>query len=155
MILWPCLHVTLALVLSPLLLGVINRTKAVFAGRRGAPLLQPYYDLAKLLRKGAVYSRTTTWVFRFGPVVTLAGLIAVVGLVPLGGIKALAAFPGDLILFAYIMGLGRFFTVLAALDTGSAFEGMGASREVQFSALSEPALLLGLGTLAAQCTACP
>ncbi len=114
------------------------------------PLLQPYYDLAKLLRKGAVYSRTTTWVFRFGPVVTLAGLIAVVGLVPLGGIKALAAFPGDLILFAYIMGLGRFFTVLAALDTGSAFEGMGASREVQFSALSEPALLLGLGTLAAQ-----
>jgi formate hydrogenlyase subunit 4 len=150
MILWPCLHVALALVLSPLLLGVINRTKAVFAGRRGAPLLQPYYDLAKLLRKGAVYSRTTTWVFRFGPVVTLAGLIAVVGLVPLGGIKALAAFPGDLILFAYIMGLGRFFTVLAALDTGSAFEGMGASREVQFSALSEPALLLGLGTLAAQ-----
>jgi formate hydrogenlyase subunit 4 len=150
MTIWPILHVTLALVLSPLLLGVINRTKALFAGRRGSPLLQPYYDLGKLLRKGAVYSRTTTWVFRAGPMVTLAGLLAVIALVPLGGIRALAAFPGDLVLFAYILGLGRFLTVLAALDTGSAFEGMGASREVQFSALSEPAMLLGLGALAAR-----
>jgi formate hydrogenlyase subunit 4 len=146
----PVLHVMSALVLAPLLLGVISRTKAIFAGRHGQPLLQLYYDLGKLLRKGAVYSRTTTWVFRAGPIVTLAGLGVVLLLVPLGGIKALVAFPGDLILFAYILGLGRFFTVLAALDTGSAFEGMGASREVQFSALAEPALLLGLGALAVQ-----
>jgi formate hydrogenlyase subunit 4 len=150
MMTWSILHVTLALALSPLLLGVINRTKAVFAGRRGTPLLQPYHDLAKLLRKGAVYSHTATWVLRAGPIVTLAGLIAVIALVPLGGVNALVAFPGDVILFAYILGLGRFFTVLAALDTGSAFEGMGASREVQFSALTEPAMLLGLGALAAR-----
>ncbi len=138
----------LALVLSPLLLGVINRTKARFAGRRGQPVLQLYFDLAKLLRKGAVYSRTTTWVFRAGPMVGLAAALTAILLVPLGALPAPLAFGGDLVLFAYLLGLMRFFTVLAALDTGSSFEGMGASREVLFSALAEPALLLGLAALA-------
>jgi len=137
------IHPVLALLLSPLLLGVINRTKARFAGRQGAPLLQAYYDLAKLLRKGAVYSRTTTWVFRAGPVVGLAAALATTTLVPLGGVPAAMNFAGDLVLLAYLLGVMRFFTVLAALDTGSSFEGMGASREVAFSALAEPALLLG------------
>lgn len=136
------------LVLAPFLLGVINRTKAVFAGRHGAPLLQAYYDLGKLLRKGAVYSRTTTWVFRAAPAIGLASVVAVLALLPVAGIAAPLSFGGDLILFAYCLGLMRFFTVVAALDTGSAFEGMGASREVQFSALAEPALILGLATLA-------
>lgn len=142
------LHVLMALTLSPLLLGVINRTKAKFAGRCGQPLLQPYYDLAKLLRKGAVYSRTTTWVFRAGPMVGLAAMLLVIGLVPLGGVRALGTFPGDLILLTYALGLTRFMTMLAALDTGSAFEGMGASREAQFSLLAEPVLLLSLAALA-------
>jgi formate hydrogenlyase subunit 4 len=141
----------LALVLSPLLFGVINRTKAWFAGRRGQPLLQPYHDLWKLLRKGAVYSRTTTWVFRAGPVVGLAAMLTATVLVPLGGLRAAVSFTGDLVLFAYLLGLARLFTVLAALDTGSSFEGMGASREVTFSALAEPALLLALAALARQC----
>jgi formate hydrogenlyase subunit 4 len=138
----------LALVLSPLMLGVINRAKAWFAGRRGPPVLQAYYDLSKLLRKGAVYSRTTTWVFRAGPIVGLAAVLEATVLVPLGGEPAPLAFTGDLILLAYVLGLMRFFTVAAALDTGSSFEGMGASREVTFSALAEPALLLGLAALA-------
>jgi formate hydrogenlyase subunit 4 len=138
----------LALLLSPLLLGVIHRTKARFAGRRGQPLLQAYFDLWKLLQKGAVYSRTTSWVFRAGPIVGLAAVMTCATLVPLGGVPALLAFPGDLVLFACLLGLMRFFTVLAALDTGSAFEGMGASREVQFAALAEPALLLALAALA-------
>ena len=142
------LHVLLALLLAPLLLGVINRTKAKFAGRHGQPYLQSYYDLIKLLRKGAVYSRTTTWVFRAGPMIALAAVLIALAVVPLGGVPALAAFPGDLIVLAYVLGLARFMTVLAALDTGSAFEGMGASREVQFSLLCEPALLLGLAALA-------
>ena len=136
------------LVLAPLLLGVINRTKAVFAGRRGAPLLQAYSDLAKLLRKGAVYSRTTTWIFRAAPSVGLASVVAAMALVPVAGASAPLAFAGDLILFAYCLGLMRFFTVVAALDTGSAFEGMGASREVEFSAIAEPALILGIAALA-------
>jgi len=138
----------LALLLSPLLLGIINRTKAFFAGRRGAPLVQAYFDCWKLLQKGAVYSRTITWVFVSGPVVGLAAVSAAAALVPLGSIGAPVSFAGDLILFAYLLGLMRFFTVVAALDTGSSFEGMGASREVWFSALAEPALLLGLAVLA-------
>ncbi len=142
------IHLLLALVLSPLMLGVINRTKAWFAGRCGLPLLQAYYDLSKLLRKGAVYSRTTTWVFRAGPIVGLAAVLVATALVPLGGEPAPLAFTGDLILLAYVLGLMRFFTVAAALDTGSSFEGMGASREVTFSALAEPALLLGLAAVA-------
>jgi formate hydrogenlyase subunit 4 len=138
----------LALVLSPLMLGVINRTKAIKAGRHGPPLFQPYYELAKLLGKGAVYSTTTTWIFRAGPIVGLAVMLMATLLVPLGGASekdaAPLGFDGDLILLAYLLGLARFFMVAAALDTGSAFCGMGASREVFFSALAEPALLMGL-----------
>ncbi|MFZ1073748.1 MAG: NADH-quinone oxidoreductase subunit H [Verrucomicrobiia bacterium] len=140
----------LALILSPLLFGVINRTKALFAGRRGQPLLQTYFDLWKLLQKGAVYSRTTTWIFRAGPMVGLAATLTAAGLVPLGNFPALISFPGDFLLFAGLLALMRFFTVVAALDTGSSFEGMGASREVFFSALTEPALLVVLVTLARQ-----
>lgn len=142
------IHSLLAILLAPLLPGATNRVKATFAGRRGQPLLQGYRDLWKLLRKGAVYSRTTTWVFRAGPAVGLAAVLAATALVPFGGRAAPLAFDGDLILFAYLLGLMRFFTVAAALDTGSAFEGMGASREVQFSALAEPALLLSLAAVA-------
>jgi formate hydrogenlyase subunit 4 len=142
------IHPLLALVLAPLLLGIINRTKAFYGGRRGQPLLQPYYDLARLMRKGAVYSTTTSWVFRAGPMVGLASILIALLVVPLGPLPAPLAFKGDLVLFAYLLGLMRLFTVLAALDTGSAFEGMGASREVQFSALVEPALILGLAGIA-------
>lgn len=142
------LHPVLALLLAPLLPGIINRTKAVLAGRDGQPLLQAYFDLAKLLRKGSVFSRTTTWVFAAGPVAGLAAALATLALLPLGGLPAPLSFRGDLILFAYLLAMARFFTVLAALDTGSSFEGMGGSREVLFSALAEPAFLLGLAALA-------
>jgi formate hydrogenlyase subunit 4 len=142
------LHVLLALTLPPLLLGVIARTKALFAGRVGPPLLQPYYDLAKLFQKGSVFSTTTTWVFRAGPVVGLVTAALAVLLVPLAGGTAPISFAGDLVLLAYLLGLGRFFTALAALDTGSPFEGMGAAREVTFACLAEPALFLGLLVLA-------
>jgi formate hydrogenlyase subunit 4 len=138
----------LALGLAPLLLGVTNRTKAAMAGRVGEPLLQPYHDVVKLMRKGAVYSRTTTWVFRAGPPVGLAAVMLAAALVPFGAAPALVAFPGDVVLFVYLLAAGRFFTVIAALDTGSSFEGMGASREVAFASLAEPALLLGLAAVA-------
>ncbi|MEK6608573.1 MAG: NADH-quinone oxidoreductase subunit H [Myxococcota bacterium] len=142
------LHTLVALTLAPLLLGVINRTKAFFAGRHGQPLLQPYRDIAKLLGKGATYSRTTTWIFRAGPTVGLAAALAAAALVPFGRVAAPLAFAGDLVLLVALMGLMRFCTVLAALDTGSSFEGMGASREVAIAALAEPALLLGLAAVA-------
>ncbi|MFH0907789.1 MAG: NADH-quinone oxidoreductase subunit H [bacterium] len=142
------IHVVLLLVLPPLLLGVINKTKACFGGRRGPPLLQSYYDLIKLMRKGLVLSTTTTWIFRAGPVVTLATVVLAGLLVPIGRFDAPIAFTGDLILFAYLFGLARFFTTAAALDTGSSFEGMGASREVTFACLAEPALFFALLVLA-------
>ena len=142
------IHVLLALTLPPLLPGVIAKTKALFAGRVGPPILQPYYDIIKLLQKGSVFSTTTTWVFRAGPVVGLATAAVAVLLIPLANSTAPISFTGDLILFAYLLGLGRFFTASAALDTGSAFEGMGAAREVTFACLADPAFFLGLLVLA-------
>ncbi len=138
------IHIALVLALPPLLLGVINKTKALFAGRVGPPLVQPYRDLARLFRKGTVLSRTTTWVFLAGPAVSLVTTLLAALLVPLGAHPAPIAFGGDFVLFAYALGLGRFFTIAAALDTGSAFEGMGGAREATFSCLAEPALFFGL-----------
>jgi formate hydrogenlyase subunit 4 len=142
------IHLVLLALMPPLLLGVINKTKAWFAGRVGPPALQPYYDLLRLMRKGMVFSTTTTWVFRAAPLVTL-GAVFIAGLiVPLGRFDAPIRFTGDLILFAYLFGLARFFTTTAALDTGSAFEGMGAAREVTFACFSEPAIFLAFLVLA-------
>jgi formate hydrogenlyase subunit 4 len=133
-----------ALLFAPFLLGVINRVKALFAGRRGQPLLLPYHSIIKLFRKGAVYSTTTSWIFRTGPFIGFAALFVAVCLVPFGNFGAPVSFNGDVLLLAGLLALLRFFTVVAALDTGSPFEGMGASREVFFSALAEPIFLLGL-----------
>jgi formate hydrogenlyase subunit 4 len=141
-------HLSLALLLAPLLPGVINRTKAVIAGRRGPPLWQGYYDLAKLLRKDVVYSTTTTLIFRAAPAVVLGSSLAALTLLPFANTRALLAFPGDLLFFVYLLGLARFALMAGALDTGSSFQGMGAGREVTFSALAEPALLLGLIAMA-------
>src|SRR5947207_11214300 len=108
------IHILLALTLPPLRLGVIAKTKAVFAGRIGPPVLQPYYDLIKLFRKGSVFSTTTTWVFRAGPVVGLVTAAIAVLLLPLTDGVAPISFTGDLILLVYLLGLGRFFTASAA-----------------------------------------
>jgi formate hydrogenlyase subunit 4 len=142
------LHILLVLAMPPLLLGVINKTKAFFGGRVGPPVLQVYYDLWKLIQKGSVFSETTTWVFKFGPVVGLSTAVAAAMIIPLGEPNAPLSFTGDLILFAYLLGLGRFFTVLAALDTGSAFEGMGSAREATYACLAEPVMFFGLLVLA-------
>lgn len=141
------LGLLLALLLAPVAQGLIARTKSVAAGRKGPPLLQNWVDVWKLLRKGAVVSDTTTWLFRAGPVVGLAAILTALSLIPCMSVPALLAFPGDLILLVLLLALMRFVTVLAALDTGSSFEGMGASREAAFSILVEPALLLSLATL--------
>jgi formate hydrogenlyase subunit 4 len=144
----PIVPPLLALALSPLLSGVVQRTKALLAGRRGPPLLQLYFDLRKLLSKGAVFSRTTTWLLRAGPVASLAATAVAALLVPLASVAAPIHFSGDLVLVAGALALARFATLLAALDTGSAFEGAGAGREAQFASFAEPALLLALAALA-------
>jgi formate hydrogenlyase subunit 4 len=142
------LHLTLLLLFAPLLQGVIARTKALFAGRVGAPLLQPYFDLARLLRKECVFSRTTTWVFLAGPVAGVAVPVLAALLMPFGALPAPVAFTGDLLLFVYLFALARFLTVASALDTGSSFEGMGGAREVTFACLAEPTVLFCLIVLA-------
>jgi formate hydrogenlyase subunit 4 len=136
------------LLFAPMILGIINRTKAILAGRKGQPLLQPYFDIAKLLRKGTVRSTTTTWIFFSGPVVGIAAAVVASLFLPLANRTGLISFEGDMLIFIYLFALARFFVATAAMDTGSAFEGMGAAREVTFSAFAEPAMLFGLLALA-------
>ena len=131
----------LALV-APALPGIAVKTKSLLTGRRGPPVLQLYYDLWKLVRKGTVYSRTTTWVFRAGPLIVLASLVVAALFLPLDGRAAPASFAGDVIAFTGLLALGRFALVLAGMDTGSSFEGMGASREVTIASFAEPTLFL-------------
>ena len=145
---WQILGIIISLLLAPLLQGIINKTKAFFGGRKGQPVLQAYYDIIKLLNKGTVYSSSTTWIFKVTPVVCLAAMITVLLLLPFGDQAALISFKGDIILFIYILALARFVTVIAALDTGSSFEGMGASREVFYSAIAEPAFLVAFAGIA-------
>ncbi len=142
-------HIALALVLAPLVPGVINRVKARVGGRAGKPLLQTYYDLAKLARKGAVVSTTASWAFGAGPAVSLAAVACALLLLPGPDGPAPVRFAGDFMFMAYLLGLSRLALLLAALDTGSSFEGMGASREAVFSALAEPLLFLCFLSLAA------
>jgi len=141
-------HLAVLALLPPLLPAVVQRTKARFAGRRGPRLVQPYLDLAKLARKEVAASATTTWVFALAPVlaVTTAWLAGL--LVPLGPFRAPIGFTGDFVLFTGLLALGRFATATAALDTGSPFAGMGASREVGFAWLTEPALFFAFLALA-------
>jgi formate hydrogenlyase subunit 4 len=135
------------LLLAPALPGIATRTKALLTGRRGAPVLQLYADLAKLVRKSAVYSRTVTMIFRAAPVVVTASVLVAALLLPLDGRAPIFGFTGDLVAFAGLFGLGRFALVLGGLDTGSSFEGMGASREVTVAAFAEPALFLSFTVL--------
>ena len=141
------LSLVLLLLAAPIVPGVALRTRALLTGRRGLPVWQLYADLEKLLRRGVVYSTTTTWVFRLAPVAVLATTVAAAALLPLDGQGSIVAFAGDAVAFAGLLGLGRFLLVLAALDTGSSFEGMGASREVTFASLVEPGLFIALAAL--------
>lgn len=142
------IHPLLALFFAPLMVAVINRIKAKFAGRVGPPLLQPYYDLWKLLFRESIRNRTTTYFFRLGALVAPACAYGAILLLPLGGLPSAVSFPGDFLLLTGLFAFGRITTILAALDTGSSFEGMGASREGAFSALAEPTLLIALAALA-------
>jgi formate hydrogenlyase subunit 4 len=143
----PFVTLLAVLLAAPALPGIATRTKSLLTGRRGAPILQLYADLAKLARKGVVYGRTTTLVFRVAPVILTAGVLVAAFLLPLDGRTPIFGFTGDLVAFAGLLALGRFALVLAGLDTGSSFEGMGTSREVTVAAFAEPALLLSLTVL--------
>jgi len=140
-------HWLIVLTLAPLFVGVITKVKAFFAGKKGPSVFQPFFDLQRLFQKNSVYSRTTTWVFRGAPIVNLAAVLLLSLMIPLGPFKAPLQFSGDILLAVYILSLARFFMIIAALDTGSSFEGMGASREAFFSCLCELALFMNFITL--------
>jgi formate hydrogenlyase subunit 4 len=135
------------LLLAPLLPGVINKVKAWVAGRRGPPVLQLYYDLARLWRKGVVLSELASPGFIAGPAVAWVAILAAALLLPLGPAGAALSFKGDVILLIYLLALARFAMAWAALETGSAFEGMGAAREVSYAVLAEAALITAVLSL--------
>lgn len=131
--------------------GVINRTRALLAGRKGIRFAQHIYNVRLLMRKGAVYSSTTSILFRIAPCIYLGATLMAFLFIPVADLWPLFSFHGDIVLVAYLLALSRMALILAALDTGSSFEGMGASREALYGALVEPALMMGLATLALFC----
>jgi formate hydrogenlyase subunit 4 len=145
-----CASIGIWLLLAPLLPGVINKVKAWIAGRTGPPVLQLYFDLARLWRKQIVLSTAVSPAHVAGPAVAFVALVGASLLLPLGRAGAPIAFEGDAVLFVYLLALARFATATAALDTGSAFEGMGAAREVSFAVLAEAAIITALLVLGVQ-----
>ena len=145
------LNTLLMLVVAIAIPGVINRTRATLAGRKGLPFIQHLRNVRLLLRKGSVYSPTTTALFRIAPAVYLGAAIVALLFMPVADLYPLISFEGDVICFAYTLALARVAIILAAMDTGSSFEGMGAAREALYGALIEPALMIGFATLAMFC----
>ena len=136
------------LLTSLLFNGIIIRTKSLASGRKGPGLLQPMKDIVRLWKKGAVYSQTTSFIFQIAPSIYFASVLMAILVVPFGQSKGIISFNGDFIFFAYVLGIGKFFSIISAMDTGSSFEGMGASREALFSMLAEPAFFILMGSFA-------
>jgi formate hydrogenlyase subunit 4 len=128
--------------------GIIIRTKSIFSGRKGPGILQPLKDVWRLFRKGVVYSETTSYIFQIAPSIYFASVLMAIAMIPFGDQAGLISFKGDFVFFAYVLALGKFFMIIAALDTGSSFEGMGASREALYSLLAEPAFFILMGSFA-------
>ena len=143
---------TLLIILTAIAIpGLINRTRAVLAGRKGVPFVQHLRNVKVLLNKGAVYSTTTTALFKIAPAIYLGAAIVAALMIPVADLYPLISFKGDVICFAYTLALARVIIIMAAMDTGSSFEGMGAAREALYGALIEPALMIGFATLALCC----
>ncbi|MBQ3172705.1 MAG: NADH-quinone oxidoreductase subunit H [Alistipes sp.] len=145
------LNTLLMIVVALSITGVINRTRAVLAGRKGIRFFQHIYNVQLQLRKGSVYSTTTTALFRIAPCVYLGAAVVAFLFIPVANLEPILSFHGDIILVAYLLALSRVALILAAMDTGSSFEGMGAAREALYGALVEPALMMAMATLALFC----
>lgn len=141
------LSILLIILAATFFTGIIIRTKSLASGRKGPGLFQPIKDVIRLFRKGAVYSETTSFVFQMMPVIYFASVFVALLVVPFGQSKGILSFSGDFVFFAYLLGIGKFFSIIGAMDTGSSFEGMGASRESLYSMFAEPALFILMGSL--------
>jgi formate hydrogenlyase subunit 4 len=140
------ISIVLIFISSIFFLGIINKTKAKCSGRKGAVILQPIKDILRLLKKGSVYSETSSFIFRIAPNIYISSLLVALLFIPLGGYTGVISFDGDFVFFAYLLAFGKFFNIISALDTGSSFEGMGASREALYSLLIEPAFFILMGS---------
>ncbi len=147
-ILGSLLQLLLVLVAAPLVNGIIKKTKARFQRRRGAGIIQPYFDLTKLLRKEVVVSPVSSWLFRVTPYLLFSSTLIIALLVPMVVTPVPLHWIGDIITVVYLFALGRFFVALVGLDTGSAFGGLGSSREMSIASIIEPAMMLAIFTLA-------
>lgn len=143
------LNLIILLFVPFLMMGIIKKTKAFWGGRKGAPILQPWYDFVKLMKKDYVISNTTSAVFKIAPVFAIATALFAGAFVPLASGSALINVPAGLIIFAYTLGLGKFMSLISAMDTGSSFEGMGASREACFTSIVEPAFFILVASIMA------
>lgn len=132
-----------------LMMGLIKKTKSFWGGRKGPSIMQPWFDFVRLMKKDFVISNTTSTVFKITPVISIASVIFAGLFVPLASGSAIVNIPVGLIVFAYILGLGKFFALISAMDTGSSFEGMGASREACFTSIVEPAFFMVIGSIMA------
>lgn len=139
---------TILLAVSPFIVGLIRKVKARLQIRRGASVFQPYADLAKLFRKQPVVSTTTSWIFTATPYIVFASTLAAGLLVPIFVSSTPLNFAGNIIALVYLLALGTFFLMLAGLDAGSAFGGMGSSREAIVASLTEPAMILSIFAIA-------
>jgi len=138
----------LIIVASLFFTGLVVRTKSIASGRKGPGILQPMRDIIRLWKKGSVYSTTTSFIFRIAPTAYISSVLMAILMIPHGTAPGLISFQGDFVMFAYILAFGKFLMIVAALDTGSSFEGMGASREALFSMLVEPAFFIVMGSFA-------
>lgn len=143
------INIIILLTVPFLFIGIINKVKAFWAGRKGAPIIQPFYDFVRLIKKGVIINNNISAIFQIAPAVTFASTLFAGLLIPILNYKSIISFEGNFILFAYILGLGKFFNLIAAMDTGSSFEGMGASREASFSTIVEPAFFILLASVIA------
>jgi len=142
------LSLFLILIAAAFFTGVIIRVKSFASGRKGPGIFQPIKDVARLFKKGVVYSETTSFVFQIAPTIYFSSVVMAMLVVPFGQSKGIISFNGDFIFFAYVLALGKFFNIISAMDTGSSFEGMGASREALYSMFAEPAFFILMGSLA-------
>ena len=143
------LNLIILLFVPFLMAGVIKKTKAFWGGRKGASVFQPLYDFIKLMKKDFVISKTTSTVFKIAPVVQIASVLFASMFVPLACGSALINVSAGLIIFAYTLSLGKFVSLISAMDTGSSFEGMGASREACFTTIVEPAFFMLIASIMA------
>ena len=143
------LNILIVLFVPFLMLGVIKKTKAFWGGRYGASVFQPLYDFIKLMKKDFVISTTTSKVFRITPVIVIASVLFAALFVPLASSSAIVNIEAGFIVFAYILSFSKFFSLISAMDTGSSFEGMGASREACFTTIVEPAFFMLLASIMA------